>query len=82
MKYNTEDYKEIMIKEFSDQVNTLIDSLMNTERRTLKKQIFEKEQEYLENNDKATLRVLMLGQIVYKQRFKRELILKGKKYDY
>ncbi|MGQ4243110.1 hypothetical protein ACUD7I_05915 [Enterococcus casseliflavus] len=82
MKYNTEDYKEIMIKEFSDQVNTLIDSLMNTERRTLKKQIFEKEREYLENNDKATLRVLMLGQIVYKQRFKRELILKGKKYDY
>ncbi|MBO6349595.1 hypothetical protein EY688_10505 [Enterococcus casseliflavus] len=82
MKYSTEDYKEIMIKEFSDQVNTLIDSLMNTERRTLKKQIFEKEREYLENNDKATLRVLMLGQIVYKQRFKRELILKGKKYDY
>lgn len=82
MKYNTEDYKEIMIKEFSDQVNTLIDSLMNTERRTLKKQIFEKEREYLENNDKATLRVLMLGQIVYKQRFKRELILKGRKYDY
>ena len=63
-------------------MNTLIDSLMNTERRTLKKQIFEKEREYLENNDKATLRVLMLGQIVYKQRFKRELILKGKKYDY
>ena len=59
MKYSTEDYKEIMIKEFSDQVNTLIDSLMNTERRTLKKQIFEKEREYLENNDKATLRVLI-----------------------
>lgn len=77
MNCNLEDYKKIMIKEFSERMDTLIDSLMNTDRRTLKKQIFEKEKEYLKSNDEATLKVLILGQIIYRQRFKREIILKG-----
>ena len=77
--YTVNKTKQNIVQEFSSQLDVYIENLRNMKKSELKKEILRIEQSYLNKNNKLDFYTIALTQTVYRERFKREVILRGVK---
>ncbi|MDT2839301.1 hypothetical protein [Vagococcus carniphilus] len=76
-----EELKSEMLNEFSKRLDTFVRAYNKVSRKDLKKEIQALDNQVLISDEKLAMFQLILATTVYKQRFKREIALKGVKID-
>ncbi|MFI3620755.1 hypothetical protein [Vagococcus fluvialis] len=73
--------KEVMVQEFSKQVELLESTYSKMNQKELKKQILKLNKDVIASKENLGTYHLILAALIYKKRFKREIPLKGVEVD-
>jgi len=81
VRYSIDETKEAIKQNFANQLEIYSSNLESMSKRELKKELLKLEQSYLKTKSLIDFNVIVLGQIIYRKKFNREIILKGANYE-